>query len=58
MASAIAVSLAEKGHRVHLTTTDPAVHIDYVMYGEQGSITISRIDPKLEVENYRKEVII
>ncbi|PGZ69841.1 arsenical pump-driving ATPase [Bacillus sp. AFS029637] len=57
VASAIAVGLAEKGHHVHLTTTDPAAHIDYVMHGEQGNITISRIDPKLEVENYRKEVI-
>lgn len=57
VASAIAVGLAEKGHRVHLTTTDPAAHIDYVMHGEQGNITISRIDPKVEVENYRKEVI-
>lgn len=27
------------------------------MHGEQGNITISRIDPKVEVENYRKEVI-
>ncbi|TEA48078.1 arsenical pump-driving ATPase [Bacillus sp. BH2] len=57
VASAIAVGLAEKGHHVHLTTTDPAAHIDYVMHGEQGNITISRIDPKVEVENYREEVI-
>ena len=57
VASAIAVGLAEKGHHVHLTTTDPAAHIDYVMHGEQGNITISRIDPKVEVETYRKEVI-
>ncbi|MBJ7959141.1 MULTISPECIES: arsenical pump-driving ATPase [Bacillus] len=57
VASAIAVGLAEKGYHVHLTTTDPAAHIDYVMHGEQGNITISRIDPKVEVENYRKEVI-
>lgn len=57
VASAIAVGLAEKGHHIHLTTTDPAAHIDYVMHGEQGNITISRIDPKVEVENYRKEVI-
>ncbi|MEH7049957.1 arsenical pump-driving ATPase [Bacillus pseudomycoides] len=57
VASAIAVGLTEKGHHVHLTTTDPAAHIDYVMHGEQGNITISRIDPKVEVENYRKEVI-
>ncbi|MGI0533780.1 arsenical pump-driving ATPase [Bacillus pfraonensis] len=57
VASAIAVGLAEKGHHVHLTTTDPAAHIDYVMHGEQRNITISRIDPKVEVDNYRKEVI-
>ncbi|MEQ3595141.1 arsenical pump-driving ATPase [Bacillus albus] len=57
VASAIAVGLAEKGHHTHITTTDPAAHIDYVMHGEQGNITISRIDPKVEVENYRKEVI-
>ncbi|HDR4712589.1 arsenical pump-driving ATPase [Bacillus anthracis] len=57
VASAIAVGLVEKGHHVHLTTTDPAAHIDYVMHGEQGNITISRIDPKVEVENYRKEII-
>ncbi|MGM2860975.1 arsenical pump-driving ATPase [Bacillus cereus group sp. Bce021] len=57
VASAIAVGLTEKGHHVHLTTTDPAAHIDYVMHGEQGNITISRIDPKVEVEHYRKEVI-
>lgn len=57
VASAIAIGLAEKGHHVHLTTTDPAAHIDYVMHGEQGNITISRIDPKVEVESYRKEVI-
>src|SRR5699024_12682528 len=27
IASAIAVGLSEKGHRVHLTTTDPAAHL-------------------------------
>jgi arsenite/tail-anchored protein-transporting ATPase len=27
IASAIAVGLVEKGHRVHLTTTDPAAHL-------------------------------
>ena len=29
VASAIAVGLVEKGHRVHLTTTDPAAHLEY-----------------------------
>ncbi|WP_062677305.1 arsenical pump-driving ATPase [Parageobacillus toebii] len=57
VASAIAVGLAEKGHRVHLTTTDPAAHIDYVMHGEHENISVSRIDPKVEVEKYRNEVL-
>ena len=29
VASSIAVGLVEKGHRVHLTTTDPAAHLEY-----------------------------
>ena len=29
VASVIAVGLVEKGHRVHLTTTDPAAHLEY-----------------------------
>src|SRR5699024_9386917 len=30
IASAIAVGLTEKGKKVHLTTTDPAAHLDYI----------------------------
>ncbi len=33
IASAIAVGLSEKGHRVHLTTTDPAAHLAYAFEG-------------------------
>lgn len=57
VASAIAIGLAEKGQRVHLTTTDPAAHLEYVLHGEQGNINVSRIDPKAEVEKYQQEVI-
>ena len=28
LAAAIAVALAQRGHQVHLTTTDPAAHLD------------------------------
>lgn len=59
VASAIAVGLVEKGHRVHLTTTDPAAHLDYMF--ENSSIndrlTISAIDPKTEVDAYKEEVL-
>lgn len=59
VASAIAVGLVEKGHQVHLTTTDPAAHIEYQFQTDQlnDRLTISSIDPKVEVEKYKAEVI-
>lgn len=59
VASAIAVGLVEKGHKVHLTTTDPAAHLDYQFKAEyvNNNLTISSIDPKLEVEKYKAKVI-
>ncbi|MDF2910360.1 MAG: arsenite-translocating ATPase ArsA, partial [Sporolactobacillus laevolacticus] len=57
IARSIAVGLAAYGNKVHLTTTDPAGHLDELMSGEIGNITVSRIDPKKEVERYRQEVI-
>lgn len=59
MASAIAVGLVEKGHKVHLTTTDPAAHLEFMFkQGELNpNLSISRIDPKKEVEDYKTEVL-
>ncbi|MEE3953603.1 arsenical pump-driving ATPase [Peribacillus frigoritolerans] len=59
VASAIAVGLVEKGHKVHLTTTDPAAHLNYMFQnGEVHSgLTISAINPFEEVEKYKKEVL-
>ncbi|MBE4909898.1 arsenical pump-driving ATPase [Bacillus luteolus] len=59
MASAIAVGLVEKGHKVHLTTTDPAAHLEFVFKESEmnENLIISRIDPKEEVEAYKKEVL-
>lgn len=59
VASAIAVGLVEKGHRVHLTTTDPAAHLSFVFENEsmEDNLTISRIDPQKVVEDYRQEVL-
>lgn len=54
VAAAIAVGLVEKGYQVHLTTTDPAAH---VVLDSAQSLTISRIDPKIEVERYKQEVL-
>ncbi|MFZ7825911.1 arsenical pump-driving ATPase [Priestia sp. 40] len=59
VASAIAVGLVEKGHRVHLTTTDPAAHLDFIFSNSEAKelLSISRIDPKAEVDAYKKEVL-
>ncbi len=56
VASAIALGIAKKGAKVHLTTTDPANHIKYVM-NEHENITISEINEKEELKKYQKEVI-
>lgn len=56
VAAAIAVELARRGHRVHLTTTDPAAHIAAAVGSVEG-ITVSRIDPVAETQGYLKEVL-
>lgn len=59
VASSIAVGLVEKGHRVHLTTTDPAAHLEYTFGSATlpGELSISSIDPKREVEAYKEKVL-
>lgn len=59
VASAIAVGLAERGHSVHLTTTDPAEHLSHVFKedGAHKNVAISRINPKEEAEAYKQEVL-
>ena len=56
VASAIALGLAKKGVKVHLTTTDPANHIKYIM-SSHDNITISDINEKDELKKYQDEVI-
>ncbi|MEW5549842.1 arsenical pump-driving ATPase [Peribacillus frigoritolerans] len=59
VASAIAVGLVEKGYRVHLTTTDPAGHLNYQFKNDQfnRNLTIRSINPKEEVEKYKSDVL-
>jgi arsenite-transporting ATPase len=54
-AAAIASGLAARGHRVLLTTTDPAGHLAAAT--TSPLLEIGRIDPKKEVERYRDEVM-
>jgi arsenite-transporting ATPase len=56
IASAIALGLAKKGKKVHLTTTDPAAHLKFVL-DESYGISLSNIDEKQELERYRQEVL-
>ena len=53
----IAVSLAEKGHDVLLSTTDPAGHVVKAAGTTPSNLTVERIDPEAEVARYRDEVM-
>jgi arsenite-activated ATPase ArsA len=57
IAAAIAVELAERGLSVHLTTSDPAAHLTETLSEELEHLSVSRIDPKVETENYRQKVL-
>ncbi|HCL3404747.1 TPA: arsenical pump-driving ATPase, partial [Pseudomonas aeruginosa] len=57
VAAALAVALAKRGYPVHLTTSDPAAHLSYTLDGGLDKLTVSRIDPKVETERYRKYVL-
>ena len=56
VAAAIALGLAKRGKKVHLTTTDPAAHLKFVL--EQAeNITMSHIDEQAELKKYQEEVL-
>ena len=57
LASAIAVDLASRGLPVHLTTSDPAAHLQETLDGTLDDLTVSRIDPRVETERYRQHVL-
>lgn len=56
IAAAIALGLSRKGKKVHLTTTDPAAHLKFVL-DESYGITLSNIDEKEELKKYQEEVL-
>jgi arsenite-transporting ATPase len=57
LAAQIALSLAHRGHAVTLSTTDPAAHIADAVVGSTESLILERIDPAVERESYRAEVL-
>ncbi len=57
IAAAIAVELAHRGHRVQLSTTDPAAHVAATIDGSVPNLAVSRIDPAIETRQYREAVL-
>jgi arsenite-transporting ATPase len=57
LAAAIAVALAQRGLPVHLTTSDPAAHLNDTLHGSLDNLAVSRIDPQVETERYRQQVL-
>lgn len=57
IAAAIAVALADRGHNVHLSTTDPAGRVQSSLASNVPRLTVSRIDPLAQTLAYRQEVL-
>lgn len=57
VAAAIAVALAERGHDVRLTTTDPAAHLTQTLDDELEHLTVDAIDPEEATSAYRDSVM-
>ncbi len=58
LAAAVAVELAHRGLPTHLSTTDPAAHLTKTLTGTIENLMVSRIDPEVETERYREQVLV
>lgn len=56
IAAAVALGLAKRGQKVHLTTTDPAAHLKFVL-DETSGVSMSHIDETAELKKYQSEVL-
>ncbi|MES2090691.1 MAG: ArsA-related P-loop ATPase, partial [Pseudomonadota bacterium] len=57
IAAALAIGLVQRGHAVHLSTTDPAAHLAITLEGELPGLQVGRIDPKLETQRYIDKIM-
>ncbi|MGB5793958.1 TRC40/GET3/ArsA family transport-energizing ATPase, partial [Poseidonibacter sp.] len=57
IASMIASQLAKRGHKVTLSTTDPASHLEYILQDGNSNLIIEKIDPKIETKRHVDDVI-
>ncbi|TAK96896.1 MAG: arsenical pump-driving ATPase [Aquabacterium sp.] len=57
VAAALAMGLVQRGHAVHLSTTDPAAHLAATLEGQLPGLDVSRIDPKVETQRYIDKIM-
>ncbi len=58
VAAAIAVALADRGHQVTLSTTDPAAHLTATLIDDTpAGLRVERIDPHAETARYSAHVL-
>ncbi len=58
IAAAVAIAIAQRGYRVHLSTTDPAAHLAAAVNDVQlPTLSLGRIDPAKETAKYSAEVL-
>jgi arsenite/tail-anchored protein-transporting ATPase len=59
LAAALALGLVQRGHAVHLTTTDPAAHVLATLGAHSAvpGLRVSRIDPQAETRKYIEKVM-
>ncbi len=57
VAAAIALELSRRGHTVHLSTTDPAAHVSWLIDKPPAGLKLGRIDAEGETRAYREEVM-
>lgn len=58
LAAVLAIALTDRGHRVTLSTTDPAAHLTDTLAGSApDGLSIERIDPGAETARYTREVL-
>jgi arsenite-transporting ATPase len=61
IAAALALGLVQRGHSVHLSTTDPAAHLADTLNGSADApvdgLRVSRIDPAVETRRYIDKIM-
>jgi len=57
VAAALALALANRGHEVVLSTTDPAAHVSEALGADVDHLSVQRIDPVAETQAYVDEVL-